>query len=87
MLLADPICRFHSPPILLAVGGLCSPIDHSPPISIKKSLTFFFSISLNAFFSSKLLLLSLRIILIFPFLLMSLLSARIKLSYCHTVSI
>ena len=80
MLLADLICRSHTPPILLAVEGLCFQINHSPPSSIKKSSIFFLFISLNALFSSvlapmKLLPLSLQIILIFPLLLMSLLSA------------
>ena len=80
MLLADLICRSHTPPILLAVEGLCFQINHSSPSSIKKSSIFFLFISLNALFSSvlapmKLLPLSLQIILIFPLLLMSLLSA------------
>ena len=80
MLLADQFCRSHTLPILLAVGGLCFQINHSPPSSIRKSLIFFLSISLNALFSSvlapmKLLPLSLWIILIFSLLLMSLLSS------------
>ena len=77
MLPADLISHFHTAPKLLAVGGLCLQINHSPPRFIKKSLIFFLPISLNALFSSvlapiKLLPLSLRIILIFPLLLMSL---------------
>ena len=80
MLLADLICCSYTPPILIAVEGLCLQINHSPPSSIKKSLIFLLSISLNTVFSSvlasaKLLPLSLWIILIFPLLLMSFLSA------------
>ena len=80
MLLADLICRSHTPPILLVVGGLCLQINHSPPISIKSSLIFFLSTSLNSLFisvlvSTKLLPSSIRIILIFHFLLMCFLSA------------
>ena len=48
MLLADLICRSVTPPILLGVGELCPQINHSLPSSIKKSLIFFLSISLNA---------------------------------------
>ena len=72
MLLADIICRCHTPLILLAVGRLFLQINHSPPSSIRKSLIFVVSISLNA--TTKLLLLLPQIILIFSLLLMSLLS-------------
>ena len=80
MLLADLICCSHTPPILIAVGGLYLQINHSPPRSIKRSLIFFLSISLNSLFisvlvSTKLLPLSIRIILRFHFLLMCFLSA------------
>ena len=85
MLLADLICRSHTPPILFTFGGLYLQIKHCHPSFVKKPLIFFFSISLNVLFSSvltptKLLPMLLRIILIFLLLLMSLLSARIKLS-------
>ena len=80
MLLADLICRSHTPPILFAFVGLYLQIKHSPPSFMKKPLIFFLSISLNVLFSSvlaptKLLPLLLRIILIFPLLMMSFLSA------------
>ena len=84
MLLADRIYRSHTPPMLLAMGGLRFQLIHSPPNSIKKSLILFSSISPNAFFSSmlaptKLVPLSLRIMLTFPRLLIKHLSAWMKL--------
>ena len=80
MFLADLICRSHTPPILFSFGGLYLQIKHSPPSFIKKPLIFFLPISLNVLFSSmlapaKFLPMLLRIILIFPLLMMSLLSA------------
>ena len=80
MFLADLICRSHTPPILFSFGGLYLQIKYSPPSFIKKPLIFFLPISLNVLFSSmlaptKLLPMLLRIILIFPLLMMSLLSA------------
>ena len=82
-LLADRICHSHTPPMLLAMGGLHFQLIHSPPNSIKKSLILFSSISPSAFFSSmlaptKLAPLSLRIILTFPLLLIKRLSAWMK---------
>ena len=80
MFLADLICRSHTPPILFSFGGLYLQIKHSPPSFIKKPLIFFLPVSLNVLFSSmlaptKFLPMLLRIILIFPLLMMSLLSA------------
>ena len=77
----DTSCR----PMLLAMRGLHFQLIHSPPNSIKKSLILFSSILPNAFFSSmlaptKLVPLSLRIILTFPLLLIKRLSAWMKLS-------
>ena len=85
----DASCRsylsFPHSPILLLVEGLCFQINHSHSSSIKKLLVFFLPMSLNAIFSSapaptKLLPLLLQMILIIPLLLMSLLSAWMKLS-------
>ena len=85
ILLADWICRSHTPPMLLAMGRLCFQLIHTPPNSIMKSLILFSSILPNAFLSSilaptKLVLLSLQTILTFPLLLINCLNASMKLS-------
>ena len=82
---AEWIWRSQTSPMLLAMRGFRLQVIHSPPSSIRKLLILVWFISLNAFYSSmfastKLVPLSVQIILTLTLQLMNILNASMKLS-------